>query len=381
MAQATDVQALRSEFPMTRETAFLNHAAYGPFPTRTVQAVRQFAARFADPTAFFASNREDLPSATAALVAEMAGGDPANVAFVPTLADGMSLLATGVDWRDGDNVLIPVDEFPSLVYPFLNLAHRGVTVRFVPKNAAGRTDPALLEAAMDGRTRAVALSHVEYMDGFRNDLAELGALCRARGIELFVDATQSLCAQPIEINACGATAVVAHGYKWLMASFGIGVVVFAPGAVERIRPTYAGRLSVNAGYEEHEYRLDWREGAARYQTGGHNLIGLTAMHSSLTLIRQAGPEWTARHTRQLNDRLIEGVAEMGYTVVSDNDPRHRSQIVAFSSGDHARDGDLVAELARANVAVTLRGRGVRVSPYFYNTLDDVERLLEALPPR
>ena len=381
MAQAIDIETFRSEFPLTSGTAFLNHAAYGPFPARTVGAVQRFAAEFADPTAFFASEREDLPGETAALVAEMAGADADNVAFVPTLADGMSLLATGVDWRAGDNVLIPVAEFPSLVYPFLNLAHRGVAVHFVPKNAEGRTDVALLEAAMDARTRAVALSHVEYMDGFRNDLAELGALCQARGIELFVDATQSLCAQPLDVNTSGVTAVAAHGYKWLMASFGIGVVVFAPGAVERIRPTYAGRLSVDAGFEDHDYQLKWRAGAARYQTGGHNLLGLTAMRASLSLIREAGPHWTAAHTLGLNDRLLAGVSEMGYTVASDMDPRHRSQIVAFSSGNHARDGELVAELERANVSVTLRGRGVRVSPYFYNTLDDVERLLEALPPR
>jgi cysteine desulfurase/selenocysteine lyase len=381
VAQATDIQTFRAEFPLTDRAAFLNHAAYGPFPTRTVAAVQQFAAQFADPTEFFASERADLPGETAALVAEMAGADAANVAFVPTLADGMSLLATGVDWREGDNVLIPVDEFPSLVYPFLNLAHRGVSVRFVPKNDAGRTDVALLEAAMDGRTRAVALSHVEYMDGFRNDLVELGTLCQARGIELFVDATQSLCAQPIDVNTCGVTAIAAHGYKWLMGSFGIGVVVFAPGAVERIRPTYAGRLSVDAGFEDHEYRLEWRSGAARYQTGGHNLLGLTAMRTSLTLIREAGPVWTAQHTLGLNDRLLAGVSEMGYTVASDMDPRHRSQIVAFSSGDPIRDGELVDELERAHVSVTLRGRGVRVSPYFYNTLADVERLLEALPPR
>ena len=381
MTQAIDMQALRAEFPLTREQAYLNHAAYGPFPTRTVAAVTRFAEQMANPTAFFASEREELAADTAALVAEMVGAAPDMVAFVPTLADGMSLLATGVDWRDGDNVVIPAAEFPSLVYPFLNLAHRGVSVRFVPKNETGHTDPALLDAAIDARTRAIALSHVEYMDGFRNDLSELGALCRARGVELFVDVTQSLCAQPIDLARTGVSAVAAHGYKWLMASFGIGVVVFNPDAIERIRPTYAGRLSVNAGFEDQEYCLDWRAGAARYQTGGHNQIGLTAMRASLSLIREAGPEWTAAHTRVLNDRLAEGVTAAGYTIASSLDPRHRSQIIAFSSGDHERDGQLVAELERAHVSVTLRGKGVRVSPYFYNTPDDIERLLEALPPR
>jgi cysteine desulfurase / selenocysteine lyase len=380
VAQAVDVAAFRSEFPVTDDWSYLNHAAYGPFPSRTVEAVREWSESFAYAPTFFNSNRESLPSDTAALVAEMAGARADMVAWVPSLADGMNLLANGVDWREGDNVLIPVDEFPSVVYPFLNLTRRGVELRYVEKNADGRTDLSMIEAAMDERTRAVAISHVEYMDGFRNDLHALGSLCKSRGVELFVDATQSLCAQPIDVENSGVTAIVAHGYKWLMSGFGIGVCVFASDAIERIDVTYAGRLSVKAGFEDHSYTLDWRDGAARYQTGGLNTLGLTAMRSSLTLIREAGPEWTREHTLRLHDRLIEGVTSMGYQVASDLRPEHRSQILTFTSGDSGRDGELVAELERAQVSVTLRGRGVRVSPYFYNTEDDVEKLLEALPP-
>jgi selenocysteine lyase/cysteine desulfurase len=108
---------------------------------------------------------------------------------------------------------------------------------------------------------------------------------------------------------------------------------------------------------------------------------LTGLHASLSLVSQAGPEWTREHTLGLLDKLVDGVQSMGYEVASDLTPERRSQIMAFTSGDHTRDGELVEQLTRANVAVTLRGRGVRVSPYFYNTEDDIERLLEALPPR
>ncbi len=314
-------------------------------------------------------------------IAELAGGDPSLVTFNGSLAEGMNLLANGIDWVAGDNVLIPVEEFPSVVYPFLNLEHRGVTVRFVEKNAERRTDLSLLEAAMDDRTRAVALSHVEFMDGYKNDLKALGSLCQSRGIELFVDVTQSLGAQPIDLNGSGVTAVAAHGYKWLLASFGIAVVVFAEGAIDRIRPTYAGRMSVEASWEDSEYKLNFKPTAERYQTGGMNVMGLTALHSSLSLVREAGPEWTARHTAGLIDRLAEGVTASGYAVVSTLDPQHRSQIVTISSGDLKRDGEIVEELERRNVAVTLRGRGIRISPYFYNTNEDIDRLLEALPPK
>ena len=381
LAQEVDVQSFRAEFPLTDSMTYLNNASYGPLPARTVAALQRYVAQLADPLAYLETERYDLFGETAALVAGMAGADAANVCYVASLADGMSLLANGVDWRFGDNVLVVEGEFPSVVLPFRNLQRRGVTTRIVPRNGEGRTDLGQFEAAIDERTRAVAISHVEYLDGYRIDLSALGAICRARDVELFVDATQSLCVQPIDINACGATALVAHAFKWMMASYGIGVVVFAPGAAERIAPMSAGRLSVNSAFGDPEYQLDWRAGAARFQTGGPNLIGLTALHSSLTLVREVGPAWITQHTRELTDRLIDGVVDSGYRVVSDTDPRHRSQIVTISSGQRDRDGQAYAELQRANVLVTLRDNGMRVSPYFYNTVADIDRLLEALPPQ
>jgi selenocysteine lyase/cysteine desulfurase len=381
MAQAMDVQTFREEFPVSQDWSYLNHAAYGPFPQRTVRAVTGWAEGIAYAPTFFGPEREKIPAEAAEYVAGLAGATGDMVAWVPSLADGMNLLAHGVDWKDGDNALIPVDEFPSVVYPFLNLQSRGVELRYVEKNSEGRTDPNLIEAAIDDRTRAVALSYVEFMDGYRNDLKALGSLCKDRGVELFVDATQALGAQPIDLPETGVSAIAAHGYKWLMAGFGVGCVIFNPDAIERIRVTYAGRLSIKGGFEDAEYRLDWRDGAARYQTGGLNVLGLTALHASMTLVTQAGPQWTREHTLGLLDKLVEGVQNMGYEVASDLTRERRSQIMAFTSGDHDRDNELVEQLTRSNVAVTLRGRGVRVSPYFYNTEDDIERLLEALPPR
>lgn len=381
MAQMIGTDTFRTEFPVTREWSYMNHAAYGPFPTRTVAAVRAWAEGIAYAPTFFGPDRERIPVEAAEMIAQLAGGRADQVAWVASLADGMNLLGLGLRAKAGDNVLIPVDEFPSVVYPFLNLTRQGVELRYVEKDEQGRTDLSRIEAAMDDRTRAVAISHVEYMDGFRNDLHALGALCRGRGIELFVDATQSLGAQPINLDGSGVTAIAAHGYKWLMAGFGIGPVVFADDAVERIDVTYAGRLSVKSGFEDHDYSLDWRDGAARFQTGGLNVLGLTGLHASLTLITEAGPQWTRKHTLGLLDQLVEGVQQSGYEVASDLRPEHRSQILTFTSGDLKRDDDIVKALDRANIAVTLRGRGVRVSPYFYNDESDIERLLEALPPR
>src|SRR5262249_45626910 len=152
------------------------------------------------------------------------------------LAEGFSLCASGIDWRPGDNVVIPRDEFPSVVYPFMNLQRRGVELRLVEKDARGYTDLDRVAEAIDGRTRALAISHVEFMDGYRNDLATIGTLCRGHDVLSIVDATQSMGALPIDAAATGIDVLAAHGYKWLMASHGLGVIHFSDRALAEIHP-------------------------------------------------------------------------------------------------------------------------------------------------
>ena len=381
MAQAPTIEKFREEFPMTENLTYLNHAAWGPFPARTVKALEEYARGWASPGDFDSTFGDQVIEDVRAGIAELAGAHPSMVAFASSLAEGMNLLVNGIDWKPGENVVLPVDEFPSVVYPLLNLEYRGVEVKFVEKNEHGHTDLDKIEAAIDDKTRAVAISHVEFADGYRNDLHALGALCKSKGVELFVDATQSLGAMPIDLENTGVTAISSHCYKWLMASFGIAPVVFAQGAIERIRPTYAGRNSVVSSWEDAEFKLEFKPDAGRYQTGGMNIMGLTALRASLTMVREVGPAQSQAHTTTLIDRLVEGVGGSGYQVVSNLDPKFRSQIVTISTGDLKRDNEVVEELGRRNVSVTMRPKGIRVSPYFYNTTGDIDRLLEALPPQ
>lgn len=391
MAQTVDVTRFRSEFPITEQWAYLNHASHGPYPIRTAEAIKAFADGWTNPAEF--SGSYSVPSGSGEPysvrivrecregIAELAGGSPENVVFVGSLAEGMNLLGNGIDWREGDNVIIPGHEFPSVVYPFMNLQRKGVEVRFVERNADGRTDPAIIEAAMDERTRAVAISHIEWQDGYRNDLEKLGDLCRGREVELFVDATQSLGAQPIDLEETGVTAIAAHGYKWLLSGFGNGVVVFNQGAMERITPTYLGRLSINADAEDQNWRLDLKDTAERYQTGGLDILSLTALHGSLSLLREVTPRGSSAQTLQVTDYLVDELKAMDYDVVSDRSPEHRSQIVTCSCGDNERNAALIEELEAHNVSVALRGGRIRVSPFFYNTTADIDRLLEVLGSR
>jgi cysteine desulfurase / selenocysteine lyase len=376
---ATSLAALRAEFPVAETWAYLNHATHGPFSRRTVAAINQVALAWSVPPTMDGAAREGAMATARENVAALVNGDASRVAFVANLAEGFSLCAAGIDWRPGDNVVIPRDEFPSVVYPFMNLQRRGVELRLVEKDARGYTDLDRVAEAIDGRSRALAISHVEFMDGYRNDLAAIGALCRERGVLSIVDATQSMGALPIDATATGIDVLAAHGYKWLMASHGLGVIHFSDRALAEIHPVYVGRLSVNKGFEDLDYALDWREGALRFQTGGWNWLSIGAFNASAELIRAADPAATEPHALALTDRLLAAVAQKGYSVTSCLDRPRRSQIVSFTSGDRATDAAIVADLARRQVAVSLRGRGVRVAPYFYNNDEDVDRLIEGLP--
>jgi selenocysteine lyase/cysteine desulfurase len=299
---------------------------------------------------------------------------------VSSAGHGVSICATGIDWRDGDEVVIPQSEYPSLAIPFLAQERCGVRVRWAARTADGRTDPDAIEAAITPRSRAVAISHVEYADGFRNDLESLGALCRTRGLLLIVDATQSLGAVPLDVDGWGVHAAVAHGYKWLHAGFGIGVAVFSEEGLTRISPTHGGSSSVYDNPYVAEPALTWHPTAQRFETGAQPFSLATGLATSLTLIQEVGHERILPHALSLIDSLVVGATEKGYRISSSLEPGDRSQIVAITTGSSTADMRAEVALSEAGVVTALRPRGIRVAPTFYNDASDIERLVDALPP-
>ena len=381
------VGRFREEFTTAGDWLYFDHASTGYYPARTVAAIQEYAAQAADPIVYDTARNEQLREETRAQVARLTGAREEHVAFTSSLSEAMNLFVNGLDWSPSDNAVVPGGEFPSVTYAFVNVRKRyGIELRRVPPDAEGRTNLDAIIAALDGNTKAVALSHVEWADGYRNDVAALGEVCRARGIELFVDATQSMGAQPIDVEAWGASAVAAHAYKWLLAGHGLGVVAFAEDAIERIYPAYAGFHSFETVLDDSSYSyddtssdFDFKPGALRYQTGGFDKLSMTALNASLALVLEADPARSSAHGSELVGMLAEGAASRGYRVTSDLSDAHRAQFLALTTGSVAGDQQVVAALAGARVKTTLRPKGMRVSPYFYHDVNDVERFLNALP--
>jgi selenocysteine lyase/cysteine desulfurase len=305
--------------------------------------------------------------------------DTDDLAFTLNTTHGLNICAHGLEWRPGDNVVLPAHEFPSLMHVWLRLRAFGVEVRCVPWRGDGPSVDTLM-AAVDAHTRVVSCSAVAWDTGHMIDLEALGRRCAQAGCLLVVDGIQAVGALDLQPQALGIAALSFHGYKWLLGGFGCGVLYVAPGAVDQIRPRFVGEHSYAGEGDPTDSSAVWQPGARRYAMGSSNAMGLTALAASLALIAPIGMAAIETHNRLLAQLLVEGLCRFASQVqlVSPLDPARRAAIVTFTLGQRECDEALVRELGEQGIVVALRPRGVRVSPHFYNTTPEIERLLEAI---
>ncbi|MBI3734091.1 MAG: aminotransferase class V-fold PLP-dependent enzyme [Chloroflexi bacterium] len=369
------------EFVIAREYTYLNAASVGPWPVRTVRAVERAAASAQFPNIAHAQIVPPAEPLARERLARLIGAHAEDIVFTANTTHGINLCAHGIDWRPGDNVVVPDREFPSLMITWAHLREHGVEVRFAPWAATAGPTVDEIMAAVDERTRAVSCSLIKWDTGYRVDLDELGRRCAERGCLLIVDAIQGVGAQRLDARAARVSALATHGYKWLMAGFGVGALYVAPEAVDQIRPTFAGHASVSGSESAFEGEIRWRPGAARYAVGGGNAIGQAALAASLSLIEEVGMNTIEEQGRALAELFYDGLRRKGESlrIVSSPDPAHRTAITTFTLGNAERDGALVKELEAQGIIVALRPLGVRVSPHFYNSEAEIARLLDALP--
>jgi selenocysteine lyase/cysteine desulfurase len=309
--------------------------------------------------------------------AGLIGATPDEVAFARNTVEGISIVAEGLPWREGDNVVTVHGEYPANVYPWLNLASRGVETRIVP-DRAGRVVADDLFAAVDGRTRLVALSFVEFTNGFRNDLAAVGEFCRSRGILFLVDAIQGLGALPLDVEPAAIDFLAAGAHKWLLGPLGIGIFYCRRALIEQLRLVQAGPAGMVFHGEYLPYDFTPKADAQRFEAGAQNYAGVYGLGAILDLLAEAGAANIERHLLGLLDFAVEGLRAKGCEILSSLEPAERSGMIAFRSPRMAA-ADLVAKLAEAGVAVSARSGGIRLAPHLYNNRTDIERLLAVVP--
>jgi len=366
------------EFVQAPGLVYLNHAAVAPWPERTRAAVARFAAENQLRGAQHYGRWLEVEAALRERLRWLIGAaDTRGIALLKSTSEGLSLVAHGLEWRPGDTVVCPDEEFPSNRVVWQSLAPQGVTTRLVA--LAGAADPeAALMAAVDDSTRLLAVSAVQYARGLRLDLPRLGAFCRERGVLFCVDAIQQLGALPFDVEACGADFVAADGHKWLLAPEGLALFYCRPEHLERLRLHQYGwhMLAERGDYT----RTAWRpaDDATRFECGSPNMLGIHGLAASLSLLEEVGMETVAARIDRHVGRLLDWLqARADVELLSPVESERRAGIVTFRPR-HGDDGALYRALMGADVVCARRGGGVRLSPHFWHGDDDLDLALARL---
>jgi len=369
------VEGYRQEFPIVKTGIYLDHAGVAPIPVRVIREVDKFLGEAAEKAVISYESWMERVEGVRALSARLVGAEKDEIAFIKNTSHGISIVTGGLDWKEGDNVLVFEKEFPSNIYPWLDLKRKGVEVRFIPlRDDRIRLDD--IENLMDRRTRLVSMSSVQSLNGFMINLKELGALCRRKGVLFFVDAIQSLGVIPMDVREFGVDFLAADGHKWLLAPEGTGIFYCSMGRASGLRPNLIGWKSVKNDYDFENIDFTLKENALRFEEGSFNVMGIRALGAALDLLFEIGIENVGARVQDLGDLIMDEAGKRGFRLRTLRDRNERGGIVSFS-GDFD-PVDLKKKLREANIVVNNRGGALRMAPHFYNTEEEIIKVFEEI---
>jgi selenocysteine lyase/cysteine desulfurase len=377
----------RREFPWATdgEQLYLNCASTGPLPRCAVAAVDTFTARRAEPWRL----TDELQLATLArsreLCARLIGASADEIALMVNTTYGINLAARSLPLLPGDVILTFDREFPANVYPWMALERvTGARLHRVPCTSDGLPDEDALLRAMDEmpRVRAVTVSWVGFAAGYRADLARIGRACRERGIYFIVDAIQGLGPLTIDVRETPVDVFACGGQKWLLSPWGTGFVYVREELVRRLEPSAVGWMATKVSDDFRSlvnYDLTWRDDARRFEVLTLPFQDFAGFNASLELLLEAEPAAVAETTARLADVIVDWARRRpDVRLVTPADRDRRAGIVAVIPPDPAGAS---ARLREGGVSHSLREGMIRLSPYWYNGAEEIERALRALEGR
>ncbi|HEY0025370.1 MAG TPA: aminotransferase class V-fold PLP-dependent enzyme [Longimicrobium sp.] len=377
----TDFCALRdAEFEYVARSPYLNAASVGPLPERARRAIDAYNLRRSNPHALRGDDFEPTLVRCRQAAAALIGAGEDEIALLPNTSFGVNLAALCLPLEAGRRVIVSDREFPANMYPWLALRRlRGVRVDVIPAEARGNPDEArILEELARGDVGLVALSAVQFTNGWLADGETIGRACRAQGAWFVVDGIQALGQLPLDVAAWNAHVLATGGQKWLCSPFGTGFTYVRRELVGRMEPRVVGWTAMAASADLErvlEYRQEWVPGARRFEVGAQPWQDYAGMAESLELLGEAGPAQIRAHVLALLDPLAAFLEERGVEVVSDMRPERRSGIISFRPADAAGAFDA---LTQAGVGCVLREGAVRLSAHLYNQPEDVATVMNVL---
>ncbi len=387
----------RQHFPGVHDKVFLDSACVSLAPRPAVEAIEKFLdlAMVCPHESSTAHHifMDEMRAAARPAVARLINAHLDEIALVESTSHGLSIAASSIPLEKGDRVLMPDLEFLEVAIPWVEKKKSGIEIDVVP-NRNGEVRVEDFVEKITPRTRVIALSSVQWSNGYRCDLAAFSKLCRERNIWFVVDAIQQLGAVPIDVREIPMDFLACGGHKWLTSPFGCGFLYINREALPRLHPPIPGYLSVEdppggwGAYFQTPSITPVRDyqyvaSARRFETGGTaNYPGAIGLAASLNLIHQLGQQKIAEHVHGLTDRLIAGLRDLPVTLVTPFERQNRAGIVTFSVGSAEENIRLMNQLLQAKILVSVRYTsnvgGIRVSCHFFNSDEDVDRLLNQL---
>jgi selenocysteine lyase/cysteine desulfurase len=374
------LERARSLFPhLSTGKVYFNHAATGPLSTRVIEAMQQHLfGRSAGSLDTYESDMKMIGELRARAAALVNAPSPDRIALPPNTSEAIAIVASGLDWRPGDRVLLNSAEFPANVYPYLALRRSGVELD-VLRCERGAVTPEMIESSLTPRTRLVALSAVQFLSGYRADMAAIGDTCTRRGVVFAVDGIQAVGAVRIDVQAMRIDALAAGAQKWQLSPHGSGLLYVTEELQSRITPSHLGWLSADDPWKFYDYDQPLAASARRYEPGTPAIPCLWGMHASLGLLLEVGRATIERSVLANSGALLDGLRAMdGVDIHTPADPDRRAGIVTigFSRGTDPHRAFL--SLSAAGIMVSLREGLLRFSPHFYNTPTEIETALGVL---
>ena len=365
-------QTWRKEFPVTENLVYLNHAAVAPLSCRSAAAMRSLAQDALESGSIHYGNWMATYQGVRDSTARILNAKPTEIAIVKNTSEGIAIVATGIRWKPGDVIVAFKEEFAANYFPWKKLESEGVTVRWLSVFASLQE----IDEAATG-ARMLAISFVQYLSGYRVDLVKIGEICARRGCLYFIDAIQGMGAFPIDVEAAKIDALAADGHKWMLGPEGCGILYVRQSRQDEIEPVQIGWTNF-AHYADYASRdMTLRADAGRYESGTLNTIGCYGLRAALDLLLEVGVDNIAPAVQGLADRIRAGAEQAGYECLGPRTPENGAGIVAIK---HPTVDSLliVRKLKDKQISVTARQGWVRISPHFYISPADIERLIQEL---
>jgi selenocysteine lyase/cysteine desulfurase len=370
-----DIDAWRASIPLLASCIPMNNCSQAPQTDATLAAAQAYLESWGRDGMDWEGWVDEVERARVSF-ARLINAEPDEVAVTSSVSQAVSALASALGFAARPDIVASSAEFPTVGHVWLAQEPRGASVRWVPMTSDGTIDADDYASRIDERTCIVSACHAYFANGFTQDVAEIARLAHARGALMFVDAYQTLGTTPIDVKALGVDALAGGTLKYLMSCAGIAFLYVRRELANELRPTVTGWFGRVNPFAFDPTRLDWAEGARRFDGGTPPIINAYIARAGLEIVHEVGPAAIEQWTRVLSERLVRGGAERGLALYGTPDPARKAPTTAFVAGSDS--AGVERRMRERGVIASARGHVIRLAPHFYSSIADVDTALDVL---